>query len=255
MKQISTQGSQGYKHTRIYITREAKSNLTIVKGRRGGGRGIKPWRSGKGLASSASAPASSSSFLGSLPTRTIPLLASRDVFPHSPTRQQLLQIIHDRFSMGQRRQHCTWFNLSFLPFIELFSFFFFYRNGQHESTGRHTRVAREVTSTLSAGRRCNNARIGLGPLRADCSARGTPAGRLANAPGPRSCRETTVTAARAIAWTRRAIVRGVSGRSRGLQGRKTYWCVSRHSCSNLGCLLGIAFSTLYSCFTFGEARD
>ena len=140
-------------------------------------------------------------------------------------------------------------------YLFIFFFFFFYLNGQHESTGRHTRVAREVTSTLSAGRRCNNARIGLGPLRADCSARGTPAGRLANAPGPRSCRETTVTAARAIAWTRRAIVHGVSGRSRGLQGRKTYWCVSRHSCSNLGCLLGIAFSTLYSCFTFGEARD
>lgn len=84
-------------------------------------------------------------------------------------------------------------------------FVFCFLDEQHESTGRYTRVARKATSTLLAGRRCNNARIGLGPYRADSSAHGTPADRLGNAPNlvitttdPRSCYEAIVTVVRGI---------------------------------------------------------
>lgn len=57
------------------------------------------------------------------------------------------------------------------------------------------------SSTLLAGRRCNNARIGLGPLGSDASARGTPVVRYGNArnqrraTGRRTCYSTSYSTA------------------------------------------------------------
>lgn len=108
------------------------------------------------------------------------------------------------------------------PFLPFLSFFFF--NQQHGRTKWHTRVARKATSTLLAGRRCNNARIGLGPVRADTSARGTPADRLGNetsttASGPAYIRAIVPVLIRAIV---RAVVRYIvhaCGRGLEIQGR------------------------------------